>query len=1157
MDPRSKNFRPTILVAGYYGFGNTGDEAILQAILEGLRESSPGASPIVVSGNPASTTAQHRVDAVEWRDVGAISQAVERCDLVIVGGGGLFQDHWGFDTETLLTPDHYGITFYAGPAALAALFGKPLALVGLGVGPLRSPQARRLVQGVCEATSHLGVRDAESRELLIGCGIDASRIVLSADAAFALEAGRISPGELARAAGVEPRSPLVAVALRPWTLDADPEHWEGEVAAALDRFIAATGGTLLLAPFQQSDRPDEDDVRVAQRVRQRLEAPERAAVLAAPLPPSDAAGLLAGCDLVVAMRLHAAIFAITHGVPVVGIAYDPKVRSLLTGLGLASLVEPLAGLSGWSLQARMESALEAGKGLGTRVAERAREQRDRAEADVRAAAALLERGEAAPVLIFTEATRELLAHAATAAVYRGERLASRNEALTEALSSVRRHAADLAATLSVKEAEGFRAQRQIPILTQELAFARRELQEFQASRLWRVADLYWRARRFAHRLLRGRETPPGPAASPEPEAAPTPAREFGESDPQLAHVLERVRESRGAVIFLPSIGWGIHLVQRPHHLARVLARRGFLVIFDCSNSADKVDGFREVEPGLFLFKGRPERLHAVPSPLLWAFPYNVPAAEAFPEGASIVYDWIDDLDVFPYDRALLSRNHERALAGAKLVLCVARRLHEEALRVRPDALYVPNGVEHERFLAPARAPEDDALGRFLAGGGPVAGYYGALARWFDYALLDEVARDNPQWRFVLIGQELDDSLARQPLLKRGNVLWLGPRDYETLPGYLSVFDVATIPFKIDSITLSTSPLKLFEYFAGGKPVVTTPMPECEAFPEVEIAGDGPAFSAALAKAREKGKDPGFRERLRALAAANSWEARVDTVLAGLSSARGEAAAPARGRDGDGQPGFCNICGRSTRFLGSDPALYRESLNCAHCLATSRYRSIARGLLEAFRALAGVDARSLAALPEGGVSRRLSVYDTQTPFSTGASAYPIPELLSRCAWIDLHLSTYRASEESGKPLAPRTTNQNLERLTFEDASFDVVVTSDVMEHVRLDDRAHREIRRVLRPGGVYLFTVPHFRNRETLRRVEIVDPADPSRDRHLMEPEYHGNANAQDGRALAYRGYGTDLDETLRTLGFSVEYTKQDFPENGIRNTELFFCRVES
>lgn len=263
-------------------------------------------------------------------------------------------------------------------------------------------------------------------------------------------------------------------------------------------------------------------------------------------------------------------------------------------------------------------------------------------------------------------------------------------------------------------------------------------------------------------------------------------------------------------------------------------------------------------------------------------------------------------------------------------------------------------------------------------------------------------------------------------------------------------------------------------------------------------------------------------------------------------------------DGKGQlalAGRCNVCGRRTRFLYTDPALYRESLNCVHCLTTSRYRSMARGLLEAVRRLARVRARSLAQLPPSPRGRRLAVYDTQVPFDAGASAYPIPTLLERCGWIDLSASTWKPGRAPGEALGPRTTNQNLEGLTFADASFDIVLTSDVMEHVRLEQRAHEQVRRVLKPGGIYLFTVPHFRDRTTIDRVKIVDPADPSRDVDVLPREYHGDANAEDGRALAYRSFGIDLDEKLRGLGFEVEYTKQDFPENGILNTELFFCTV--
>lgn len=1566
--------RPTVLLAGYYGFGNTGDEAILAAILDGLLARAPSSRALVVSGDPSATAAQHGVEGIFWRDPSAIARGVDASDLVIVGGGGLFQDYWGVDPAILLTPDHYGISFYAGPAVLAALARKPLALLGVGFGPLGSPESRRIVRGVCEAASYLSVRDADSRELLIGSGVGADRIVLSADAAFGMRAAARSGADLLREAGVKPRSPLVAVALRPWALSADPERWEGEVAGALDRLLEKTGGTALFVPFQSSARADEDDRGLAARVRGRMSNPERAAILPEPLSPAKTRVLLSSCDLVLAMRLHAAIFAISGGVPAVALAYDPKVRALLARLDLSSLVEPLDAISGWSLQARMESALEAGEDLRGRLSSAAEELARLAEADVAAAARLLAHPVAAPPV--TDAVRELLRQAVAAGLGQSATLSVRREELRGELAVRDRRLDELARAKEELEAARGRDRGERDRLSEQLRQSRGELAAIQGSRLWKTADLYWRARRFAARLARplrrlasGGSGPASDWAGPDPahraaaQALPPTienrhdvvlltrsaggeggglsalagdlarsghrvyrvSREFrrdgpawtrsgasrgpgdgvvdvslrlpegehegergdaalfaaldalrrdeslgatlslleepvwmpvaerlqrerawpiathelpgspdelaglfprlsvivvthdnrdlnrvcleslaartewpnleilvvdnGSTDgtrelleqertrlhprlrvllnpdnrgfaaacnaglaaatgeflvllnndtvmtrgalsslvrhltadsslglvgpvtnaianearvevgyadlaglpdwarqyvrdhdsesfelPMLAlfcaalprrvlesvgplderfgigmfedddycrriaqkglaircardafvhhwqmasfrrltetqyralyeenrgkyeekwgeapsarvaapeatrgttldSVLDRVRRSPGAVVFLPSIGWGIHLVQRPHHLARVLARRGYVVIFDCSNSDDAVQGFREVEPNLFLYRGAPERLHAIPSPLLWAFPYNVPAAEAYPPGARTVYDWIDDLEVFPYDPAMLARNHARALERSTLVLCVARRLHAEAFRTRSDALYVPNAAEYERFASEAPPPRDEELARFLEGAGAggrgrlVAGYYGALARWFDYALLDEVARRNRDWRFVLIGQELDRSFARAPLRKRPNVLWLGPRDYETLPGYLASFDVATIPFQINAITLSTSPLKLFEYFSAGKAVVTTPLPECEAFPEVEIAKDAAEFAAALLRARAKGRDPAFRDRLRALGRENSWDARVDAVLSALAAKDGGGARaakdgcgwPAGAQAADGESGTCNICGESTRFRCPDPALARESLTCASCLATSRYRSIARGLLEAFRRLAGVDATSLAALPRNGVgagaARRLAVYDTQTPFSTGASAYPIPEWLAKCGWIDLHLSTLRPGVEAGQSLGERTTNQDLEALTFPDACFDVVITSDVMEHVRLDERAHREIRRVLRPGGVYLFTVPHFRDRETLTRVEVVDPADPSRDRHLLPPEYHGNANAEDGRALAYRAYGIDLDRMLRDLGFSVEYTKQDVPENGIRNTELFFCRL--
>jgi GT2 family glycosyltransferase/2-polyprenyl-3-methyl-5-hydroxy-6-metoxy-1,4-benzoquinol methylase len=254
-------------------------------------------------------------------------------------------------------------------------------------------------------------------------------------------------------------------------------------------------------------------------------------------------------------------------------------------------------------------------------------------------------------------------------------------------------------------------------------------------------------------------------------------------------------------------------------------------------------------------------------------------------------------------------------------------------------------------------------------------------------------------------------------------------------------------------------------------------------------------------------------------------------------------------------GNCVVCSKTGRFFYQDVALWRESLNCQHCRSTSRYRSIAGGLLRAINELTGVDAPSLEALPRAS-GRRLRVYDTQPPFYYEPCAYPLPDLLKATGWIDVELSNYKPNKPMGTVLAQGITNQNLECLTFADESLDIVITSDVMEHVRLDDQAHREICRVLKPGGVYIFTVPHDRSWEkTLTRVQINDPDDPSKDVHLLEPEYHGDTNSDSANGvLAYRTYGRDIEKHLSELGFTVNYSRKDAAGLGILNTELYYCR---
>src|SRR5262249_11239289 len=144
-------------------------------------------------------------------------------------------------------------------------------------------------------------------------------------------------------------------------------------------------------------------------------------------------------------------------------------------------------------------------------------------------------------------------------------------------------------------------------------------------------------------------------------------------------VLEEARRSGSLFVFPPSIGWDITLVQRPHHLARAIARQGFPVIFEEGNGAGPVAiGLRAIEPRLYVARPAAAQLAGAPS-IYWAFASNVPEDRRL-AGARLVYDVIDHPDVFPPPRRFLRKNHERALERAEVVLAVSRPLWDDVRR---------------------------------------------------------------------------------------------------------------------------------------------------------------------------------------------------------------------------------------------------------------------------------------------------------------------------------------------------------------------------------------------------------------------------------------------------------------------------------------------
>ncbi|RJQ26838.1 glycosyltransferase [Candidatus Parcubacteria bacterium] len=343
----------TILIAGYYGFKNTGDEAILATMILDLRALLPEVHIIVVSGDPQDTEKSHGVSAVSWNEMQRIIIAMTMCDLVIMGGGGLFHDYWGLDPTTVFTPHHSGIAFYSSIALLASILDKPLMLYAVGVGPLFSEMGKFYTRAIVEQACLVSVRDEESLEQLQSLGIPSEQIQVTADPAFGLQPAVMDSEILG--AGIQD-GPILGIALRNWDVGVLPDYWEGQVAGAIDAFLDLHKGSATFIPFQDQGEILLDDFGISERIQHRLRNVERTCILQGIYSPAEKAGMMAQCDLILGMRLHALIFSISNGIPVVGMAYDPKVRNVMTKAGIEKYAINLEEVTSYSLAILLEQA---------------------------------------------------------------------------------------------------------------------------------------------------------------------------------------------------------------------------------------------------------------------------------------------------------------------------------------------------------------------------------------------------------------------------------------------------------------------------------------------------------------------------------------------------------------------------------------------------------------------------------------------------------------------------------------------------------------------------------------------------------------------------------------------------------------------------------
>ena len=325
-----------LVIAGYYGFGNTGDEAILSGLISDLARTLPDIEYTVLSGNPYQTYNWHGVDAIHWTDLDRIQAAVAGSDLVILGGGGILHDshHFILDPSHVLTPHFAGLSYYASIPLLAYLNDVPCVMTAVGVGPLESAAARQLSSVIFDLCVQSTVRDMQSLdfiddELDVSKGIR-SRISLAADLAFLHEFETLVEESSGVRAFEVSEGRLLGVSLRHWDFGQPQDVWERETAAALDRLVIEEGYHILLIPFQVLEETVyENDEQVCQRVLENMKEQGSAQMLDEVEGFRTAIDAVRQCDSVLGMRYHSVLFALRAGIPVVGLGYDAKVLNLL------------------------------------------------------------------------------------------------------------------------------------------------------------------------------------------------------------------------------------------------------------------------------------------------------------------------------------------------------------------------------------------------------------------------------------------------------------------------------------------------------------------------------------------------------------------------------------------------------------------------------------------------------------------------------------------------------------------------------------------------------------------------------------------------------------------------------------------------------------
>lgn len=313
------NLKEEVLISGYYGFDNSGDDAILKAIVKDIKEYNNKINITVLSNNPSKTEKMYTVKAINRFKLGEILRAMKNTELFISGGGSLLQDVTS--TRSLL--------YYLAIMKLAKLCKKPVMIYANGIGPINKKINRFLTRKILNKVDLITLRDEASRQYIYELGIKNKNIHVTADPVFTLlPSPKENIWEIFKNEKIPRDKKLIGISIRQWKK-------AGNLIEAISdtiRYIIKTYDVnVVLIPMHYPE-----DLEISLKI-QEVVGEEHSYVMKDRYSVEEIMGVIKELEIIIAMRLHSLIYAATQEVPIVGLVYDPKVEGILHSLGMDNM----------------------------------------------------------------------------------------------------------------------------------------------------------------------------------------------------------------------------------------------------------------------------------------------------------------------------------------------------------------------------------------------------------------------------------------------------------------------------------------------------------------------------------------------------------------------------------------------------------------------------------------------------------------------------------------------------------------------------------------------------------------------------------------------------------------------------------------------------